>query len=66
MKWSENPVEATAQQQLVLHTLQAMYKQKLDIYLKSIHEKTEHDKKAAVDTLRNQHGKILSQRSNPR
>ncbi|MCS5712162.1 RasGEF domain-containing protein [Candidatus Berkiella aquae] len=65
MKWSENATEATAQQQLVLHALQTLYKQKLDAYLKSIHENAEHDKNAAVEALRKNHGKILNQRPNP-
>lgn len=65
LKVDKNPIVATQQENIVLHALQTMYKQKLDRYLREINAKTAHDKKVAIEELQKNHKKIIHQKTDP-
>lgn len=65
LKVDKNPTVATLQENIVLHALQTLYKQKLDRYLREISAKTADEKRAAVEELQKNHKKIINQKTNP-
>lgn len=65
LKVDKNPSVAILQENIVLHALQTLYKQKIDRYLLEINTKPDNEKKAAVEELQRNHRKIINQKTNP-